>query len=133
MTLALPDLTRPARPAFAARSLVDRVIRAAWVALGVLIMVAGVLISPLPGPMGLPIFVAGLILVLKASWWAKRQFVKMQKARPNWVFPVRRLLRKKPEFAPVFWQQILRVERMALKRGQRSLARRRRAFNARRA
>lgn len=109
---------------------IDRLIKAAWMGLGLLIMLAGILISPLPGPMGLPVFVAGLILVLKASWWAKKLFIRMQRARPNWVFPVRRLLRRKPEFAPVFWQQILRLERMLRGRGKRSLGalrRRRRA------
>ena len=66
------------------------------------------------------------MLVLRNSYWAKRQFIRLQQARPNWVFPFRRLMRKRPEFAPVFWQQTLRIERLLLRKGQRVLGRLRR-------
>lgn len=103
-----------------------RIVRLGLMALGVLVIIAGVLISPLPGPFGLPIAVVGLMLVLRNSYWAKRQFIRLQQARPNWVFPFRRLMRKRPEFAPVFWQQTLRIERLLLRKGQRVLGRLRR-------
>lgn len=90
-------------------------------ALGVLVVVLGVLIAPLPGPGGLPVVALGLVLILRSSYWAKRQFIRAQYARPRWVYPVRRLLRRRPEFAPVFWQQALRAEKLVLRRRRRPL------------
>jgi hypothetical protein len=127
-TNALPTLPRVGTRARV--GLLARLVRLALMALGVLVIIAGILISPLPGPMGLPVAVVGLMLVLRNSYWAKRQFIRMQQARPNWVFPFRRLMRKRPEFAPVFWQQILRIERLLLKKGQRVLGRLRRRGRA---
>ena len=63
------------------------------------------------------------MLILKSSFWAKRQFIRAQYARPKWVYPFRRLMRKKPEFAPVFWQQALRAEEVILTRRRRGLIR----------
>lgn len=83
---------------------------------GFVIMAVGLVISPLPGPGGIPVIALGLVLVLRNSWWAKRQFIKLQYAQPKWIYPFRRLLRKKPEIAPVFWQQALRAEKVVLRR-----------------
>ena len=93
------------------------------VALGAVIIVAGIIIAPLPGPFGLPIALVGLAMILRNSFWAKRLFIRAQYARPRIVYPFRRLLRKRPEFAPVMWQQMLRVEKLALKRGRGALIR----------
>lgn len=90
---------------------------------GLLVVLLGVLIAPLPGPGGIPVIALGLVLILRSSFWAKRQFIRAQHARPRWVYPFRRLLRKKPEFAPVFWQQALRAEKLVVKRPRRRLAR----------
>ena len=95
---------------------------------GLLVIVAGILIAPLPGPGGVPVIALGLILVLRSSYWAKRQFIRAQYARPRYVYPFRRLLRKNPEIAPVFWQQALRAEKVVLKRTHRRLARLRRSI-----
>jgi predicted membrane chloride channel (bestrophin family) len=97
-----------------ARELLLRVARWLLIALGLAIIAAGVVISPLPGPGGIPVIVLGLMLVLRNSFWARKQFIKAQKAHPNWVFPIRRLLRREPEVFPVAWQQVLRVERIVL-------------------
>lgn len=91
-----------------------RVLRPFLVVLGVLIALAGVLIAPLPGPGGLPVIVVGLMLVLRNSFKARRQFVKLQRAHPKLVSPVRRLLRRDPELLLFAWQQVLRIERMVL-------------------
>lgn len=104
----------------------SRLAKLALMALGGLLVLLGVLIAPLPGPFGLPIAVVGLMLILRNSYWAKRRFIQLQRARPNWVMPFRRLMRRNPEFAPVFWQQLLRIERLLLGKGQRVLARWRR-------
>jgi hypothetical protein len=115
-----------------AREMTGRVVRFVLVILGLLIVVAGVLIAPLPGPMGLPIVVVGLMVVLRNSFKARRQFVRFQRAHPRVIFPLRRLLRREPEVVQVFWQQTLRMERMLLPARFR-LARRFRRYLKRRA
>ena len=90
---------------------------------GLFVVPLGILIAPLPGPGGIPVIAVGLMLILKSSFWAKRQFIRAQYAQPKWVYPFRRLMRKKPEFAPVFWQQALRAEKIVTKRSSRRLSR----------
>ena len=97
-----------------AREVLSRVGRWLLIALGLVIIGAGVVISPLPGPGGIPVMVLGLMLVLRNSFWARKQFIKVQKAHPKIVFPIRRLLRREPEVFPVAWQQVLRIERILL-------------------
>lgn len=102
--------------------------RWALMAGGLFVVLLGILIAPLPGPGGIPVIAVGLMLILKSSFWAKRQFIRAQYARPKWVYPFRRLMRKKPEFAPVFWQQALRAEKVVLKRSRRRLTRTRKGM-----
>ena len=120
----------PAMPGFRPRHATGGVLRwmkrSAMLVAGILVILAGILIAPLPGPGGIPVIAVGLILVLRSSYWAKRQFIRAQYARPRYVYPFRRLLRKNPEFGPVFWQQALRAEKMVLKRTDRRLSRARR-------
>lgn len=102
-----------------AREVIWRVKRWVMILLGLLIIAAGILISPVPGPGGIPVIVIGLMLVLRNSFWARKQFIKVQKAHPKLVFPIRRLLRREPEVIPVAWQQVLRIERLVLPRRYR--------------
>lgn len=95
---------------------------------GLVVVLLGILIAPLPGPGGIPVIAVGLMLILKSSFWAKRQFIRAQHARPKWVYPFRRLMRRKPEIAPVFWQQALRAEKVVLKRPRRRLIRTRKGL-----
>jgi hypothetical protein len=108
-----------------------RLLRLLLTLIGVVIALLGVLIAPLPGPLGLPVTVVGLMLVLRNSFWARRRFVRMQHRHPRWLFPLRRLLRKDPEIFPVLWQQTLRVERLLTPRKLRFLVRTRRRFRKR--
>ncbi|WP_395944695.1 hypothetical protein [Brevundimonas sp.] len=120
MTYAPLALFQPSKP----RSRTLRTVkRWALMAGGLFVVLLGILIAPLPGPGGVPVIAVGLMLILKSSFWAKRQFIRAQYARPKWIYPFRRLMRKKPEFAPVFWQQALRAEKMVLKRSRRRLTR----------
>jgi len=48
---------------------------------GMLLIVISPILGPIPGPGGLPIFVAGLALVLKSSIWAKRHYARLKKKR----------------------------------------------------
>ena len=112
----------------AARDLVGRLGRFVLVALGLLVMAVGLVTAPLPGHLGLPILVIGLMIVLRNSFKARRRFVRMQRAHPRMIFPLRRLMRREPEVVLVVWQQALRVERLVLIRKFRVLARMRHAL-----
>jgi hypothetical protein len=96
--------------------------------LGLLVIAVGVLISPLPGPGGIPVIVVGLMLVLRNSFWARKQFIRIQRRHPRIVFPLRRLLRREPEVFPVAWQQVLRMERVILPSRWRLLVKWRRSM-----
>lgn len=102
-----------------AREIAARVKRFGMVLLGLAIIVAGIVISPLPGPGGIPVIVVGLMIVLRNSFKARRQFVRLQRAHPKMISPIRRLLRRDPEFLAMFYQQYLRVERLLLPRQMR--------------
>jgi hypothetical protein len=115
-----------------AREIVSRFVRYGLVVLGLAIIVAGLLIAPLPGPGGIPVIVVGLMIVLRNSFYARRQFVKFQRAHPKTAYPIRRLLRREPEVFPVFWQQTLRVERVILPSRFRFAVKTRQRFKRRR-
>jgi len=119
LTFASPLSSFQPRPRGVLRSLG----RGAMTALGVLVVILGILIAPLPGPGGVPVIALGLVLILRSSFWAKRQFIRAQYARPKYVYPFRRLLRKNPDIAPVFWQQALRAEKLVLRRNRGPLGR----------
>lgn len=97
-----------------ARQIAARIGRGLLVAVGLVLVAMGVAIAPLPGPLGVPLVVVGLMLVLRNSFKARRQFVRIQHAHPKMIFPLRRLMRREPEVVQVFWQQYLRMERVVL-------------------
>lgn len=96
----------------AARVAARRLARLALVGLGLLLMGAGALIMPLPGPFGLPIVVLGLMVVLRNSFWAKRRFMRLHRRHPRFVSPFRRLLRPGAPVLAVLWHQTLKLERL---------------------
>ncbi|MGN6154372.1 MAG: PGPGW domain-containing protein [Sphingomicrobium sp.] len=60
----------------------------AWVewgmfALGVLLIIAGIIIAPIPGPGGVFLIAPGVALILRTSMWAKRHYVKMKRWQPK--------------------------------------------------
>lgn len=128
MSFTTPSLRLTRASDEAARDLVGRVGRFLLVALGLMIMAVGLVTAPLPGHLGLPILVVGLMIVLRNSFKARRRFVRMQKAHPKMIFPLRRLMRREPEVVLVMWQQVLRVERMIPSRKYRILVKCRRAL-----
>ena len=119
MSFAMPSLRVYRATVEVAREIAARVKRVGMVLLGLVIILAGVLISPLPGPGGIPVIVVGLMIVLKNSFKARRQFVRLHRAHPRMISPIRRLLRRDPEFVALFYQQYLRVERLLLPRKMR--------------
>ena len=114
-----------------ARDLAGRVGRFLLVMLGLAVMAVGLVVTALPLHLGLPVLVVGLMIVLQNSFKARRRFVQMQRAHPKMIFPLRRLLRREPEVILVLWQQMLRVERLILKRRFRILSRLRHALRRR--
>jgi hypothetical protein len=103
-------------------------VRLAAVASGSALIGCGLVLAVLPGHLGVPLMAVGLIVVLRHSPKARRQFIRLQRRHPRFVFPLRRLIRRDPEVLPVIWQQVLRVERMALAIRRRRLAAWRRRF-----
>jgi hypothetical protein len=125
-------------PAFFRASAVQtfwrRVARGALIVLGSVLIAVGAVGALLPGHLGVPVLVLGLIIVLRSSTQARRQFIGLQRRHPKIVFPIRRLLRREPEVFPVAWQQALRIERMILpKRWRMARSLRRRFFRKMRA
>lgn len=114
-----------------AREIATRIGRFLLLLLGGLVMLAGLVLAPLPGHLGLPLLVVGLMIVLRNSFKARRHFVRMQKAHPKMVFPIRRLMRREPEIVLVFWQGYLRVERLVLPKRTRFAVRARRYLKLR--
>ena len=116
-----------------AREVAARVKRFGMVLLGLAIIGVGIIISPLPGPGGIPVIVVGLMVVLRNSFKARRQFVRLHRAHPKILYPVRRLLRRDPEFVAMFYGQYLRVERLLLPRRIRFAMKLRHSVRRRRA
>ena len=50
---------------------------------GVLLIIGGLVIAPLPGPGGIFLIAPGLALVLKTSMWAKRHYVRVKRWQPK--------------------------------------------------
>jgi hypothetical protein len=114
-----------------AREFIAKAVRWLWLGLGGVVMLAGLILAPLPFHIGLPMLVVGLMIILRNSFAAKRQFVRFQRAHPKVVFPLRRLMRREPEIVQVFWQQYLRAERLVLPKKVRFAAKTRRGLKRR--
>jgi hypothetical protein len=114
-----------------ARDLAARIARWLLLGLGGVILAAGLILAPLPGHIGLPLLVVGLMIVLRNSFAAKRQFVRLQRAHPKVIFPIRRLMRRQPQIVLVLWQQYLRLETLLLPRRVRFAVKARRGLKRR--
>jgi hypothetical protein len=114
-----------------ARELLSKLLRWLLLVVGGLVVVLGIAIAPLPGPGGIPVIVVGLMIMLRNSFAARRQFVRFQRAHPKLIFPIRRLLRREPEVLQVAWQQTLRMERLVLPAKWRVAVRMRRSLKRR--
>ncbi len=51
--------------------------------LGLLLIIGGLMLAPLPGPGGIFLIAPGLALVLKSSMWAKRYYVRVKRWQPR--------------------------------------------------
>ena len=124
MSIAMSQRPTPAPPSFW-----RRLARLGLTGVGWVLIAVGAVGTVLPGHLGLPVLVVGLIVLLRSSRGARKQFIGLQRRHPKIVFPLRRLLRREPEVFPVAWQQALRLERMLLPpRWRPARAMRRRVF-----
>ena len=96
-----PCNTPPPSPhrGMAKRSLYQRLrttaqVRLALFCVGILLMITGVLIGPLPGPGFLVVFPVGLMLCLQNSAWAKRIYVRFKRRHPRYAGWTDRIMRR---------------------------------------
>ncbi|HEX2812456.1 MAG TPA: PGPGW domain-containing protein [Sphingopyxis sp.] len=61
---------------------------------GVLLIVAGVIIAPLPGPGFIILSPLGLMLALQNSAWAKRRYVRFKRRHPRYGDWTDRVMRR---------------------------------------
>ena len=52
-------------------------------AVGVILVIMGIIVAPLPGPGGVFFIAPGAALILKTSMWAKRHYVKFKRWQPK--------------------------------------------------
>src|SRR5256885_7316895 len=52
-------------------------------AAGVLLIIGGLIIAPLPGPGGIFLIAPGVALILRTSMWAKRHYVRIKRWQPK--------------------------------------------------
>ncbi len=52
-------------------------------AAGILLIIGGLVIAPIPGPGGIFLIAPGLALILKTSMWAKRRYVRVKRWQPK--------------------------------------------------
>lgn len=99
------------------------VLKLLMTALGVVLMAVGVVITPLPGPFGVPVMLLGLIILLRSSMWVKRRFMRLVRAHPKVLRPVRALLRPGAKVIALMWLHALRLERRLLPKHRRFMYR----------
>jgi hypothetical protein len=63
--------------------------------LGVLLVIVGFIVAPLPGPGGIFFLAPGVALILKTSMWAKRNYVRLKRWQPRAGHWMDRGLRRK--------------------------------------
>jgi len=59
------------------------------------LIVLGVVISPVPGPGGIPLILLGGGLLLRNSPSARRSFVRLKRRRPGWFGWLERVRRRR--------------------------------------
>jgi hypothetical protein len=65
------------------RFLDSPIVEWALFAFGILLIIAGFIIAPLPGPGGIFLIAPGIALILKTSMWAKRHYVRVKRWQPT--------------------------------------------------
>lgn len=74
--------------------------RVLMLSLGIMLMLAGAALSPVPGPWSVPLVVLGLLLVLRNSLWARRRYILLSRRWPRPFALTNRFLRRRRPVAP---------------------------------
>jgi hypothetical protein len=77
------------------RPRLDRIKQTALIYTGFAVIAAGVVVAPLPGPLGLPVMVLGGAIVLRNSRHSRRLFVRLHRRYPQTLRPVNKLVRRR--------------------------------------
>jgi uncharacterized membrane protein YbaN (DUF454 family) len=96
--------------------MVKRGLKYFWIAVGIGVIVLGVVGALLPFHLGVPVIVLGLIVLLRNSRTARKHFIRAQRRHPKVFHPLRRLMRHPRHIPSVIWQAMLRSERFFLRR-----------------
>lgn len=73
--------TPPTSPVMKRRK--NPIVRVLLLTAGVLLLMLTPLVGPIPGPGGIVVFAAGLVLILQNSNWARRHFARLKKRYPR--------------------------------------------------
>lgn len=74
--------------------------RVLMLSMGIMLMLVGVAVSPVPGPWSVPLVALGLLLVLRTSAWARRRYVLLSRRWPAPFALTNRFLRRRRPVAP---------------------------------
>ena len=78
------------------RKLLDSpIVEWALFVLGIVLVLAGFVLAPIPGPGGIFLLAPGLALILKTSLWAKRHYVRFKRWQPKAGHLADRALRRR--------------------------------------
>lgn len=61
----------------------NRIARQFMVVIGIALIILAIIVGPLPGPGFIPLFVAGLTLLLRYAQWSKRLYVRFKRRWPK--------------------------------------------------
>lgn len=70
-------------------------IKQIYIAGGLLVILLGLIISPLPGPGGIPVIALGTIILLRQSRALRRRYVTYERRWPKTMRPFSKLLRRR--------------------------------------
>ena len=70
------------------------VLRTAMLVLGIVLILAAPVVGVLPGPGGIFVFAGGLILVLRASRWARLRWARLKRRYPRLGHLADRVMRR---------------------------------------
>ncbi|GAB4187670.1 MAG: hypothetical protein OHK0024_28160 [Thalassobaculales bacterium] len=62
--------------------------RKAFLGVGIVVILVGIVIAPLPGPGGIPVIALGAVILLRHSGWARKSFVRLKQRFPSTMRPV---------------------------------------------
>jgi len=72
-----------------------RMKQSVFIGFGWILVAAGVILTPLPGPGGVPAIAAGAYILIRNSSSARRTYVRAKRRWPGAVGPIDRMMRRR--------------------------------------